>query len=141
MDTVRRAHRELRKDGLAAGEPLDEGRVLLPDPAAGPDELAARRQLARTAAASGVPGLADAVADDMTGARERVVELLLWALQRRVLDSADVAVISDHYRPDAPHDDVAAQRAGVRPASLRQRRSRAVRRLAGAAGRWAEHVA
>jgi hypothetical protein len=143
MDTVSRAHRELRSDAcdLSADQPMDDERMMLPDPMADPDELAARRHLAAAAAASGLPGLADVDAEDMTGARGKVVELLLWALERRVLAPGDVAAISDHYRQGAPHDDVAAQRAGMRPASLRQRRSRAVRRLAEAAGRWAEQVA
>ncbi|SEG85662.1 hypothetical protein SAMN05216223_116114 [Actinacidiphila yanglinensis] len=143
MDTVCRARGELRADAcdLSGDEPLDDDRLMIPDPGVGPDELAIRRQLAAAAAASGLPGLDGVDVEDLTGSRGRVVELLMWALERRVLVPGELAAICDHYREGAPRDEVAAQRAGVRPEGMRKRRSRAVRRLAAAAGRWAEQVA
>jgi hypothetical protein len=143
LDTVKTAHGELACDAGDYGvdQRLDHERVTVPDPQVGPDELAARRELAAAAAASGLPGLADVDPEDVDGARGQVIELLLWALSRRVLGPAAAAAISDHYRVGAPPDEVAARRAGVRPASWRQRRSRAVRELAAVAGRWAEEVA
>lgn len=139
LDTLKAAHAELARD--AADRPLEGNRTTVPDPQPGPDELAWRRQLAAAATASGLPGLADVDPEDLGGSHGQVVKLLLWALERRVLEPAAAASISDHYRVGAPPDEIAARRAGVRPASWRQRRSRAVRDLAAAAGRWAEEVA
>ncbi|BBG20639.1 hypothetical protein RVR_P17 (plasmid) [Actinacidiphila reveromycinica] len=142
LDTVKAAHGELARDACdSSDQPLDHERVTVPDPQAGPDEVALRRELAAAAAASGLPGLADVDPEDVGSARGQVIELLLWALSRRVLDRAAAAAISAHYQVGAPKDEIAARRAGVRPASLRQRRSRAVRELAAAAGQWAEEVA
>jgi len=145
MDMVNRAHRELQRGALelASAGPVAADHRLPKGPyeGIGPDGLAARRMLGAAAASSGVPGLSDVDDQDLAGPRGQVVELLMWALQRRVLDRGEVAVICDYYRQDAPSDRVAAERAGVAPVALRQRRSRAVRRLAAAANRWLEEVA
>jgi hypothetical protein len=55
-----------------------------------------------------------------------------------VLSRGAAAAIADHYREDGPDDRTAAQAAGMSPAAVRQRRSRAVRQLRDAAAtQWA----
>lgn len=130
LDTLRTAHRELRRDSYdtARAEPLGE-QLVCADPGPGPGRVAELRGLAAAARASGVPGLAAAAAEDLDGSCGQVVELLLWALERRVLDRSAVEAVHAYYRPESPSDEDAARQAGVTPAAWRQRRSRAVRRL------------
>ncbi|MCZ4098086.1 hypothetical protein [Streptomyces sp. H39-C1] len=143
MDTVHHAIRELRWDGPCLSEtshaPLGVSHASA-DPGQEPEECAVRSQMAAAAAASGLTGLACAP-EDLVGARGEVVELLLWALSERVLTTSGVTAIADHYQEAAVPDELAARRAGVRPAAWRRRRSRAVGQLRQSAGRWLEQTA
>ncbi|MFJ5035535.1 RNA polymerase sigma factor [Streptomyces sp. NPDC088560] len=123
--------RDLKREFTSAGLPLDErlaGELTARcDPAA---EVHASL-LEAAAAEAGLVGGVD-------GARGELVELLVWALEQKVLSHGAAAAIADHYREDAPDDRTAAQAAGMSPAAVRQRRSRAVRQLRdAAAAQWA----
>ncbi|MEU3464603.1 hypothetical protein ABZ721_32220 [Streptomyces sp. NPDC006733] len=144
MDTVRISCRELRWDGPwlpgSSQAPLDDARHLSEDTNQEPEQWALRSELAAAAATSGLPGL-ECTAEDLVGSRRDVVDLLLWALSERVVGPGGVAAISDQYQGAVVPDELAARRAGVRPAAWRQRRSRAVSQLRQSAGIWLEQTA
>ncbi|NUS17260.1 MAG: hypothetical protein HOY69_38680 [Streptomyces sp.] len=139
LDALRSAHRELQRDSVDTF--CSELPVGVSDPQLGPDRVAELRDLAAAARATGLPGLIDAHPEDIAGACEQVIELLLWALDRKVLDHVSAGAVSSHYRSGAPEDEVAARAAGVQAGAWRQRRSRAVRRLRQAAEGWSEKAA
>ncbi|WP_406451547.1 hypothetical protein OG782_16220 [Streptomyces sp. NBC_00876] len=66
-------------------------------------------------------------------ARAELVELLVWALESGVLDVAEARLITGYYRDGSAADPVTPRRSERYEARQRQRRSRAVRRLAVAA--------
>jgi tryptophan 2,3-dioxygenase len=124
------ASRDLKREFASSGALLDEraaaGLTADCDPVA-------EAHTALLEAAAAEAGLVGGVA----GARGELVELLVWALEQKVLSHDAAAAIADHYREDGPDDRTAARAAGMSPAAVRQRRSRAVRQLRAAAPRWA----
>lgn len=137
MDTRKSAVRELRRESVVADSTsVQSVEAQLDSRQVGSNVPEERAQLAVLAEAAGLAGLhgVDRPVEELAGSRGEVVELLLWALDADVLTSRDAWLINDYYRSDAPAQPVAA---GAKPATLRQWRSRAVRRLQGAApGRW-----
>jgi len=132
LDTRKTAVRELRRETVVADSACVEAHLDAEVSGDSPEEWA---QLAVLAEAAGAAGLCGADRpEELVGARGEVVELLLWALAEDVLSSRDVWLINDYYRSDAPSGGPdLAWAAGVKPATLRQWRSRAVRRLQAAA--------
>ncbi len=121
--------RDLKREFASSGTPLDER--VAEELSADCDPVAeVHASLLEVAAAEA--GLAGGV----EGARGELVELLVWALEEKVLSRSAAVAIADHYREGAPDDRTAARAAGMSPAALRQRRSRAVARLRAAAPQW-----
>ena len=120
--------RDLTREYATLGLPLDEWVDL---PAECDPEAEAHASLLEVAAAEA--GLGGGV----EGARGELVELLVWALEQKVLSRDAAVAIADHYREGAPDDRTAARDAGTSPAALRKRRSRAVAQLRAAAPQWA----
>lgn len=122
--------RDLKREFASSGRPLDDwvvgGLYADCDPVA-----EAHASLLEVAAAeAGLDG-------GVEGTRGELVELLVWALEQKVLSHSAAVAIADHYREGAPDDRTAAQAAGMSPAALRKRRSRAVAQLRAAAPQWA----
>ncbi|MCM2424151.1 hypothetical protein [Streptomyces sp. RKAG293] len=144
MDTVRISHRELQGDApwlpFADRAPLDDARHVSGATDQEPEEWAVRMELAAAAAVSGLPGLACAP-EDLVGSRGEVIGLLVWALSERAVDTAGVMAVTDHYQEAAVPDELAARRAGVRPAAWRKRRSRVVNQLRQVSESWLEQTA
>lgn len=65
--------------------------------------------------------------------RERLVHLLVWAVERHVINAEDAALLARTYRPSATGDHDLATERGCRINTLRQRRRRAIQRLSRAA--------
>jgi hypothetical protein len=137
LDTLRLTHCLI--DAEAAAVPLDgvaAARLTAPDTCP-----ASQAELTLLLAQAGEYRL---LADDEPGrvagwdARAELVDLLVWALDTGALDVEDARLITRYYR-DGPTPDVITPRPSDRVgARQRQRRSRAVRRLAHAAsGRFA----
>ncbi|MGQ4732584.1 hypothetical protein ACUN3E_33635 [Streptomyces sp. Ju416(a)] len=121
--------RDLKREFAPSGTELDE-RLAAEltadcDPAFQAEEL----WLERAAAEAGFD-------EGLEGARREMVELLVWALGRKVLSRSGAAAIADHYREGAPGDRAAARAVGMSPAAFRQKRCRAVAQLRAAAGEW-----
>ncbi|WP_051857027.1 MULTISPECIES: hypothetical protein [Streptomyces] len=141
------ALRELRREQCTSEGLLEQAETLAePEGGASDPVTAAHLALLEEAARDLLPepetGQAPgAGAGELVGARAELVELLVWALRSRVLTPERVRVVADHYRPAAPGDVQAAGRLGVRPATLRQWRSRAVRELRRSAPEWLAQAA
>lgn len=120
--------RDLKREFASSGWSLDAWADLPAD--CDPLAEAHASVLEAAAAEAGLVG-------GVEGARGELVELLVWALEQKVLSHSAAVAVADHYREGAPDDRTAAQAAGMSPAALRQRRSRAVARLRAAAPQWA----
>ncbi|GHE13806.1 hypothetical protein [Streptomyces alanosinicus] len=121
--------RDLKREFASSGVLLDEGIAAGLADDCDPAAEAHAGLLEVAAAEAGLVGGVD-------GARGELVELLVWALDQQVLSHDAAVAIADHYREDGPDDRRAARAAGMSPAAVRQRRSRAVRQLRDAAPRW-----
>lgn len=144
MDTRKAAVGELRREwrvvvGCEGGDLLVRDGFRQPiEPE--PYERAYLAVLAETAGQVGLQA-SDRPVDELAGARGEVVSLLLWALEESVLSPRDARVINDHFQDEPVPDSQAAEDAGVLPATVRQWRSRAVRRLQAAAPGWLAEAA
>jgi len=70
--------------------------------------------------------------------RERLLELLVWAVERHVLASADAALLAHAYSADRIDDGTLAARLGCDRSTVCKRRLRAIRALRGAATEFLE---
>jgi DNA-directed RNA polymerase specialized sigma24 family protein len=136
LDTLRVAVREVRRESLerhVAIEDVPVGRLAAD--VMGPAELAALAELAEAAV---VAGLADPATrpEQLAGPRAEVIELLLWAQARQLLDGQQLAAVTGHYREGAPPDKEAARSAGVSVPVWKKRRSRAVSQLRRTVPQW-----
>ncbi|MEU6175892.1 hypothetical protein ABZ832_28785 [Streptantibioticus parmotrematis] len=141
LDTLHLALREAQREGLGCDVPLEEvsPRHLVAE-VVGPEDVAAAADLVRAASRA---GLADPAAcpEEFVGPYGEVVELLLWAQRAKVIDPEEVAAITGHFREGAPLDSEAAAAAGVRVATWKKRRSRAVAAVRQAVPQWQAAVA
>lgn len=135
------ALRELRREQCTSEGLLEQAEALAePEGGANDPVTGAHLALLREAARALLPE-PEADSGELVGARAELVEFLVWALRARVLTPERVRVVADHYRSSAPGDVQAAGRLGVRPATLRQWRSRAVRELRRSAPVWLAQAA
>ncbi|WP_052744611.1 hypothetical protein [Streptomyces odonnellii] len=136
LETLHWASRELK----AECEP-DSVEFLLPEVASNlisddsgetPEEAAWRGVLAQQAAAKDLVG---AAAEELSGARGELVELLVWAVAAGAVEAGRARVIARETREGAREE---AERAGISPVAWRQRRSRTVRQLRVVAAEWVQ---
>lgn len=95
-----------------------------------PVEAAFQAVLAQQAAEAGLT-----TAEEVSGARGELVELLVWAVESGVLPRERAQVIAVETRAGARE---AAEQSGMSAAAWRQRRSRTVRQLRAVAGQWVQ---
>lgn len=68
--------------------------------------------------------------------RERLLELLVWAVERQVVDTADAALLAHAYGAERIDDGTLAARLGCDRSTVCKRRLRAIRALRGAAAEF-----
>ena len=80
--------------------------------------------------------MAGARATAQPAGRERLLELLVWAVERRVVGSADAALLAHAYGAERVDDGTLAARLGCDRSTVCKRRLRAIRALRGAAAEF-----
>jgi hypothetical protein len=73
---------------------------------------------------------------DQPAGRERLLELLVWAVERQVVGSADAALLAHAYGAERVDDRTLAARLGCDRSTVCKRRLRAIRALRGAAAEF-----
>jgi len=137
LDTLHLFQR--RTSGAARAElPTDPADPVLDPPGSGSDPVSGLLGCLQRALDLQLIGPADeAVAGaDPTArpeGRERLLELLVWAVERHVLASSDAALLAHAYGADRIDDGTLAARLGCDRSTVCKRRLRAIRALRGAA--------
>lgn len=135
LDTL---HLFQRRTGPTAELPTDPADPLLDPPGPAGDPMAGllgclERALDLRVISSADEAVAGADPTVRPQGRERLLELLVWAVERQVLASADAALLAHAYSADHIDDGTLATRLGCDRSTVCKRRLRAIRALRGAA--------
>ena len=139
LDTL---HLFQRRTPTAPAElPTDPADPLLDPPGPGSDPVAGllgclQRALDLQLIDPADEAVADAGAVVQPAGRERLLELLVWAVERQVVGSADAALLAHAYGPERIDDGTLAARLGCDRSTVCKRRLRAIRALRAAAAEF-----
>ncbi|MGW1364745.1 hypothetical protein ACWCQP_45985 [Streptomyces chartreusis] len=132
LETLHRASRELQADFEPDGVAWQPALASLP---AQQDVVAAAWRGVLAERAGSVVLAEVPAAEELSGPRGELIELLLWGVASGMVDTERARAIADEVREGGRE---AAERAGVSAVAWRKRRSRTVRQLRAVAASWAQ---